>query len=129
MSKALDPRPTTMSSKRRLHRSPLTARNETSTLLDCERRLIAGMLRQAFCDLSDPEERDDAVLFLTDTLWADDPEGLPLRDIWPALFTEENRCGILARVRLILDGLERAPKWDDEAADVADIDEVVCLLN
>ena len=94
----------------------LVARNEASTELDGGRKLVLGIVLQAFIDLADPDagERADAALFLTETLWAADPEGLPLRALHPAFFTKANEGAIRDRAAAIIAGTEEPPEWDDD---------------
>lgn len=65
-------------------------------------RLVLVMVKQAMADLDDPAERDDAVLFLTETLWDGDPEGLPLREMAPMFF--EHEAEMRERIRLMIAG-------------------------
>lgn len=67
------------------------------------RLLAIATIAQAFVDLTDPQERDGAETFLTQTFWADEAE-LPFRDILPNMFTETAKAAVLGRVRAIKAG-------------------------
>lgn len=84
---------------------------------DVERRavraLAMGVVLQAFADLSNPLERDEAVEFLTESMWVGDlhEPGIPFRELLPGLLANKEK--VVARVRAILDGQAKVG-WTDE---------------